>query len=193
MERFYRQILGLRDAQLIRRLAAASQWVFFQKGALLFRTGEICNDIYFLQSGVIRNIMLNADGQELTDGFVFSTGEVVMTSFNRLEPDRASCYTIEALEDSTFLRLPVAVAIQAARDTPEITQMHNRILLSEMKKHREIKLALYQMSAVERYQWFLKQYPGLAGRLPDRYIASFLGMKPVTLSRLRHSLRAGQA
>ena len=42
---------------------------------------------------------------------------------------------------------------------------------------------------MQRYQWFLENYPGLIHTLNNKHIASFLGMTPVTLSRLRHQLR----
>lgn len=48
-----------------------------------------------------------------------------------------------------------------------------------------MKVVLYQQSAAERYQWFLNAYPGLIDQVKHKHIASFLGMSPVTLSRLR--------
>ena len=48
-----------------------------------------------------------------------------------------------------------------------------------------------QESAMVRYHWFMKTYPGLVDHVRDKYVASFLGMTPVTLSRLRRKLREG--
>lgn len=58
-----------------------------------------------------------------------------------------------------------------------------------MKSHWELKRVLNSCTAVQRYQWFLEEYPGLIDRVSNKYIASFLGMTPVTLSWLRRTLR----
>ena len=52
----------------------------------------------------------------------------------------------------------------------------------------ELKTMLHKCSAQERYQWFLKNYPGLIDQVTNKYIASFLRMSPVTLSRLKTGL-----
>ena len=60
-----------------------------------------------------------------------------------------------------------------------------------MRVHWEIKTITTQHTAIERYQWFLKAYPGLIDHVSNKHIASFLGMTPVTLSRLRRAIREG--
>ena len=64
-----------------------------------------------------------------------------------------------------------------------------RIQLEALKKQWEIKSAMYQYDAKERYLWFLDYYPGVIERISNKYVAAFLGISPVTLSRLRRSIR----
>ena len=70
-----------------------------------------------------------------------------------------------------------------------LAQLHSQILQESMNRHLEIKKALYQYTAMQRYQWFLSEYAPIAKVVSGKYIASFLDMTPVTLSRLRKSLR----
>ena len=56
--------------------------------------------------------------------------------------------------------------------------------------HWDIKRAVSQKTARERYVWFLKAYPGVIDLIPHRYIASYLGMTPITLSRVRNENQA---
>ena len=71
----------------------------------------------------------------------------------------------------------------------ELTEVYNRLLMAALDRHWEIKMLLYRCTAMERYQWFMSHYADIASIVSNRYIASFLGMTPVTLSRLRRKLR----
>ena len=197
MEQFFRQVLGLKDAQLIQTLASISRREVVKKGELLFRAGERHDCIYFLKSGIVCGMILSADGQLLTDCIAFLPGELIMPSDlsdllpqgGALHMDMSAYYSAEVIEDSALFRLPVAAAREVLANTPEAVQLQNRLLIYWTERHWQLKLAKQQMPALERYQWFLKQYPGLIDRIPNKYIASFLGMTPVTLSRLRRNLR----
>ena len=61
-------------------------------------------------------------------------------------------------------------------------------LLESLSHHVEVKKMLYQYTAAQKYAWFLEKYPGLDEVIGDKYIASFLGVTPVTLSRSRKAL-----
>ena len=69
--------------------------------------------------------------------------------------------------------------------------VYNRYLLKALNVHWELKTMIGQESAMVRYHLFMKTYPGLVDHVRDKYVASFLGMTPVTLSRLRRKLREG--
>lgn len=56
-----------------------------------------------------------------------------------------------------------------------------------------VKTILCQNTATQRYDWFCKEYPGLIERVNNRYAASYLGMTPVTFSRLRHGVATKEA
>ena len=70
-----------------------------------------------------------------------------------------------------------------------VMQLYNQNLRWSGEYHMEVKRVICSLPAVERYQWFLRKYPGLVDRIANRHIASFLNMTPVTLSRIRKQLR----
>ena len=72
--------------------------------------------------------------------------------------------------------------------TTSETQLYANLVLRSAKRHWEIKTVLYQYTATQKYQWFLQAYPELICHVSGRHIASFLGMTPVTLSRLKRTL-----
>lgn len=189
---FYNNILAIKEEALAQQLMAATQEEFFKAGDLIFHAGDISNYIYFLEYGVIRGYMLDANGNDITDCFAYRCGEACMASFDRLELDIPSPYTLEVLEDSKFFRIPMETVIALQQKYIEVTLLYNQQLIASLEEHWGAKLALSQLSATERYQWFLQKYPDLIHRIRDKHIASFLRMTPVTLSRLRRTLREEQ-
>ena len=93
--------------------------------------------------------------------------------------------TIEALTDGELLCIPIETVKTLLKENIFLMQIYNKLLADVMEKHWEIKNILHKQTAKERYQWFLTAYPGLIDKVTHRYIASFLEMSPVTLSRLR--------
>ena len=69
--------------------------------------------------------------------------------------------------------------------------METYILSWALKFHWDLKNMRFQYTALQRYQWFLLRYPGLDKIAAGKDIASFLGMTPVSLSRIRRALREG--
>lgn len=159
-----------------------------KKGELIVQAGQIQNELFLLETGVARGYFLNINGKEITDCLIFRSGWAAI-GFCPLEMDVQSPMTIEMLEAGTFFCLPISTVLELESQYPEITQLYNRMLIASLNEHWKLKQILNQCTAIERYQWFLENYPGLINRISNKYIASLIGMTPVTLSRLRSQLR----
>lgn len=183
---FLTQALQLPDPDLNRRLMELVSVRTLERRDLVIRAGDQQNYVSFLMEGVLRGFFMDVNGHEITDCFCALPGHPAMSC---LSLDTPSPISIEALTRSTILTIPVAVAAPLLHSEPHLMRMYNRMLIEALGQHWEIKTALYQYTAAERYQWFLRTYPGLTGCASGRHIASFLGMTPVTLSRLRRALR----
>lgn len=189
MERrkFFRELLGLTDEALVHRLAEVSEIRQLKKGWVLYREGERPTRLTFLMQGLLRGYFLDAGGRDITDCFTFRPGGPAVACIALGEP---SSISIEALADSLVLELPMEEVLLLLEEYPQqLYRLYTQLLLEALRRHWEVKVVMYQYNAMERYQWFLRAYPGLNEQVSGRHIASFLGMTQVTLSRLRRTLR----
>lgn len=185
---FYRNVFHLKDENLIQELVNATEIRHLKKGEFVVRIGEVQNDVYFLETGIARGYFLDVNGKDVTDCFGFQCGTAAV-SFGQLELNVPSPMTIEMLENGIFFCIPVSVVIRLTKYYEEAMMLYNQLLITAMKEQWELKRVLNSYTAVQRYQWFLEKYPGLIGKVTNKYIASFLGITPVTLSRLRKTIR----
>lgn len=182
---FYTDVLHITDPELVGQLSAVTQARRMARGEFLVREGEPQPHISFLLSGILRGFFLDINGRDITDCFGFHLGTPTMASFDLQAPSPIS---IEVLTEAEVLLVPLETALRFLEQDPRLVQVYNRLLQSSLHTHWQIKTMLHQRTAMERYQWFLEAYPGLIDQVTNRHVASFLGMSPVTLSRLRHTL-----
>lgn len=185
---FYHNIFHLKDKELIQQFSDATKIKCMKKGESVVRIGEVLNEVYFMEKGVTRGYFLDINGKDVTDCFSFNCGSTVMP-FCQLELEIPSPMTIEVLEDARFFCISISDVIELQNKYMEVTKLYNQLLIKALNEHWKLKQILNSYTAVQRYQWFLDEYPGLIDRVSNKYIASFLGMTPVTLSRLRRALR----
>ena len=187
LQKFYIETLKLSDIQLVQTLATNTRVKLIKKGEILQHIGDISTELFFLSTGLLRGFLLDSKGKEVTDCFIHAYGTPVVSSIDLGEP---SLLCIEALEDSELISVPFTVVLPLVRNNLELITLYNRLLRNSLEMHWKNKTVLIQGTATERYQWFIKRYPGLLDRMSHRYVASFLGMAPVSLSRVRKQLMA---
>lgn len=177
---------GLLSEGDIERLAKDSFVEHLDKGAVLIREGEMPPAVAFLITGVMRAYILDSAGKDSTDCIASTPGEVLMPY---CEVGSMSPVYVEALAASDVLMVGNEAVVELLSSSLGVNRLYNRLLLTSWSYHWEVKRVIRQCRAKERYQWFLRRYPGLADVVPSRCIATYLGMTPVTLSRLRSQMR----
>lgn len=185
-EAFYVDVLHIKAERLAKELAKITKPMHLRKGEILIHEGDVQDHFVFLTDGILRGFFLDANGRDVTDCFGCQCGAPAVSSFTNGEPSSVS---IEALTACDCLRVPIKQMLVLMKENPELLWIYNWLLQDALRSHWEIKTMVCQHTAMERYQWFLKEYPGLIDKVSNKYIASFLGMTPVTLSRLRRILR----
>lgn len=183
---FYTEVMKITDPVLAQQMANITQQIHLAKNELLIRHGERQEHFVFLLEGVLRGFFLDINGRETTDCIVFQCGTPAMAAVVLQEP---SIVSIEAMTECDLLTIEANALQQLLQAHIELVWIYNTLLMQSLKAHWQIKTMLCQHTAMERYQWFLQAYPGLIDQVNNRHIASFLGMSPVTLSRLRRVLR----
>lgn len=183
---FFSQVMGCSDPDICRVLSDISSSVFVLKGSKIVDFGQKQTYFYLLSNGIARAYGLSADGDEVTDCLVFVPGTPIMTSADISAPS-PECF--EALTDCNLIKLRISDFYRAAKSAPQLLSIYNSLLESAWHDHWKVENAIRHLSAKNRYEWFLREYPGLIDAIPHRHIASFLGMTPVTLSRVRSQHR----
>lgn len=188
LESFFSECVDVADKDLVEWLCAEARVRELRKGEAVMRAGEQQSWVNFLVSGVVRSFAADRDGHEATDCLMSRPGQPVMPCA-RL--DVPSPTTLEALVDSVIVSVDAARVLELLESSVAANQLRNHLLQEAWEAHWEVKEAVCQKKARERYLWFLDAYPGLIDQIPNKHVASFLGMTPVTLSRLRTALRLG--
>lgn len=185
-ESFWTEVIKVTNPTLAKQLADLSRQMRLAKNELLVREGERQKHFVFLLQGVLRGYFLDINGREITDCIGFQCGTPAMASILLQEP---SIISIEAVTPCELLTIEAQTLQQLLQQNTELVWIYNAYLQQALQTHWQIKTTVCQHTAMERYQWFLQAYPGLIDQMNNKHIASFLGMTPVTLSRLRRTLR----
>jgi len=198
VEQWHEQIETLR--QLVQSLVPMPdpEWAWlvqdigeraFAPGEALFRPNEHDASLHYLHSGLVRYFYLANDGRERNHTFAAEGGLVGCLPV--IAGAGPCTFTVEALEPTRTLLIPSRV-VQAFDTRHECWGRFKLRLLEKValrKAAREEELLME--SAEERYRRFLEQFGALAGRLPQFHIASYLGITPVALSRIRRRINPG--
>jgi CRP/FNR family transcriptional regulator, anaerobic regulatory protein len=152
------------------------------KGAHIIQGGDVCDFICFVDKGLLRTYLMVDDQEINTEFFHENTFAAAYTSFLL---NTKTALNIQALELSTLLYISKQnIEVLYTRD-PRWLALGKHIFEREFIKKCKRESSLLQESAKERYLTLLRDVPGIETRVPLFHIASYLGIKPESLSRIR--------
>jgi CRP-like cAMP-binding protein len=161
----------------------------FQKGEIILREGDICENIYWVAKGLVRQFYYKND-KELTE--YMATEDNIVMSIESLFKEQPSSQQIVALEPTILFALPKKDLEHEAVRNVNIQMLYRKILEESLIISQVHADMLRFESAQERYAKLVKRSPQLVLRAPLVYVASYLQMTPETLSRVRTSALLGE-
>ncbi|CCH54864.1 putative transcriptional regulator, Crp/Fnr family [Fibrisoma limi BUZ 3] len=157
----------------------------FSKGEHLLQAGQVCKNVFFIEQGLVR-YYANINGEEKTTYFN-KEGEFVCDYASFL-PQQPSLTNIQALEASVVYTISHA-NMDVFYAQVEHGERFGRLAIGEVFVTAINQIySLYTDSPELRYQTFYDKFPDIGQRIPQYYIASYIGIMPQSLSRIRKRL-----
>ena len=150
-----------------------------KKGSLLQEVGHCPNDAFIVHTGLLRSFFIDEKGKEHT--FMFAPEGWIIGDLEASGFGSATRLAIEALEDSEIEIRPMRDFDASGADAESRLKLFHRRAGALQRR----VLMMMSTSAIERYEDFLATYPQLSGRISQKLIASYLGITPQALSKLR--------
>lgn len=149
----------------------------------LLREGEISNTIYFIKKGCLRE-WFNKDGKDITFQFFFEGQPVAsIDSFMNQEP---SLFSIESIEPTIIYTISKSDFDKLLDMSPEFKDRFQDLIFQRFRNYGQLFLSRIKDTPQERYADLLRNHPNIIKRVPQHYIASFLGITSISLSRIRN-------
>tara|TARA_B110000483_G_scaffold68172_2_gene85147 strand:- start:1082 stop:1657 length:576 start_codon:yes stop_codon:yes gene_type:complete len=154
-----------------------------QKGTTLIREGQVVNKIYFVKSGCLRSFCTDKEGKEHT--LLFAIKNWWISDYIAIHDNTFATLTVESLTDATVIEFNAKKLDEIHSLFPEFEPLQRQNLERHVVSLQKRILNQLQLSALERYEFFLKQYSDIEKHTRNYHIASFLGITQQSLSRLR--------
>jgi len=156
----------------------------FRKRQYVLHEGDVCTQFNFVIRGCLRTYKIDEKGN--THILQFATENNWINDLGSFHDVKPSALNIDALEDTFVLQISRDDLIYLYKETPKFDRIFRVLSEKGFIRLQERLLQNISSTAEERYQSFLELYPHLINRLSQVQIASFLGVTPEFLSRLRN-------
>lgn len=153
---------------------------------ILLQEGRISKKAYYITKGCLR-LWFNNNGRDITFQFFFENeGVSSIESFRSGEP---SLFSIESIEPSTVLEITKKSFEVMIKTIPGYERFLQDILFQRLTHYSKLFLSRIKDNPQKRYAELLKNSPHIIQRIPQHYIASYLGITAVSLSRIRNKIQ----
>ncbi|WP_285009938.1 Crp/Fnr family transcriptional regulator [Pedobacter faecalis] len=158
----------------------------FDKGEMILMKGEVSSHVYFVLEGLLRSYSIDSKGK--THIIQFAPEQWWLSERNGILFNEESEFFLDAVEATKAIVLPKDFIMESSKVVPCMADLNNTMLNNAIRfMQRRINMLL-SATAEERYLNFIKLYPNLTLRVPQWMIASYLGITPESLSRVRKDL-----
>lgn len=150
---------------------------------VLLEEGKVADRLYLIHKGCLRLFFYN-EGKDITFQFFFE-GDFV-ASFDSLYKRQPSLFFLESIEPTEVSAIKRDDFYNLIEETPSLRKYYEEKLIERFHIYQQLFLSRIKNTPKQRYEELLKEHPDIIQRVPQHYIASYLGITPVSLSRIRN-------
>lgn len=154
----------------------------YSKGEIIAPAGRVANEVFFVEKGCVR-MLYYLESKDVTASFYFEgsfTGPCISMMFKTINQQ-----VFEAFEACQIRTLSFDTYMSLLEEQPLFYRLRSTIAERIMADQEQIIRFFLSFTPIERYQYLMKHQPELFFRIPQHYIASMIGVTPVSLSRIR--------
>lgn len=160
----------------------------FKKGTYLIKQGDYpTKHCFFVLKGCVRQYHVEVDGKEVTTNFF--TEEQAILLFNVEEADQASKYSLHCLEDCVLVIADFESEQEMYKQYVELESMTRRMMEAYLIQAQNDYTQFIRSSPEERYKAIIQNRADLLQRVPQHQLASYLGITPESLSRIKKRIQ----
>ena len=158
----------------------------FKKKAIISEDEKFIEEVYFIEKGIIRVKIDDIQGREHTTHFAIENQFIA--DYNAFLTGKKSRYQLQAIENTSVIVLPKAAIEWGYKHLKKVEKL-GRLIAEFYFKYLDTRIQhLYTLTPRERYDLMSDIFPNIHNRVPQHMIASYLGVTPVHLSRIKKQL-----
>lgn len=163
-----------------------TETVYFKAKTIIINAGEVCKYSYFVNSGLVRSFNINDNIVEHVLSFAYE-GWWIGDMYSLLSQKPGNLF-IEVLEDAEVVLLSKENQEQLYQEIPKLERFFRILTENSLVANQERLIDNLSLSAEERFEKFCKKYPSLIQKLPQKQIASYIGVTPEFFSKMKSRL-----
>lgn len=171
------------DKAIISKIKTLFKKEEFAAKKILVKEGKVAQRVYYIEQGIAR-ACFNSNGKDVTFQFLFE-GEFI-SSLESIFNKSPSWYSIETIEAVTVYSISVEQFRQKMELYPHVKEFYYHYIQQRLISYQKLLASTLKNSPEKKYHELLKQFPEIIRRVPQHYIASYLGITSVSLSRIRN-------
>ena len=156
----------------------------YEKKTLIARKGDITRSVFFIHSGCVRLFLEDYSGKE--HSILFGTEGYWMGDLQSFVNNTLACYNYQAIEDTDVFAITKTSWDQLMTEEPSFVKYVSMLFRNALIVQQKRIVEFFTLTAEERYENLLKSRNDVVNRVPQKYLASYIGITPEFLSQIRN-------